>query len=270
MSTTPPGAPVVPDPLPVRDGRSRILGGGTRVEGRRAVAVALTSTAIFVAIVVVVAVSSPGWDGVPLQVPQHGGAAGFPSRGRPGIPRERPALPDRGGPGPGPRPRRRGPPEPPRARVLPDPAARRDLHRPLPWHPDRPGDLRARARERPPCRSRASRSRRSSGPSWPSSSCTRRTSRRSIEPGSSRCTRARSPRHARSGSPGGSRTRYVVLPQAVRRIDPAAPERLPGPAEGHGARRVDRRDRGVPAGADRQLGDVQLHAVPRDRASTSS
>ena len=62
MSTTPPGAPVVPDPLPVRDGRSRILGGGTRVEGRRAVAVALASTAIFVAIVVIVAVSSPGWE----------------------------------------------------------------------------------------------------------------------------------------------------------------------------------------------------------------
>ncbi len=62
MSTTPPGAPVVPEPLPVRDGRSRILGGGTRVEGRRAVAVALASTAIFVAIVVFVAVSSPGWE----------------------------------------------------------------------------------------------------------------------------------------------------------------------------------------------------------------
>ena len=62
MSTTPPGAPVVPEPLPAGDGRSRILGGGTRVEGRRAVVVALTSTAIFVAIVVIVAVSSPGWE----------------------------------------------------------------------------------------------------------------------------------------------------------------------------------------------------------------
>jgi polar amino acid transport system permease protein len=62
VSTTPPGAPLVPDPLPARDGRSRILGGGTRVEGRRAVAVALASTAIFVAIVVSVAVSSPGWE----------------------------------------------------------------------------------------------------------------------------------------------------------------------------------------------------------------
>ena len=62
MSTTPPGAPVVPEPLPAGDGRSRILGGGTHVEGRRAVVVALASTAIFVAIVVIVAVSSPGWE----------------------------------------------------------------------------------------------------------------------------------------------------------------------------------------------------------------
>lgn len=62
MSTTPPGAPVVPEPLPAGDGRSRILGGGTRVEGRRAVVVALASTAIFVAVVVIVAVSSPGWE----------------------------------------------------------------------------------------------------------------------------------------------------------------------------------------------------------------
>jgi polar amino acid transport system permease protein len=62
VSTTPPGAPVVPEPLPTGDGRSRILGGGTRVEGRRAVAVALASSAIFVAVVVIVAVSSPGWE----------------------------------------------------------------------------------------------------------------------------------------------------------------------------------------------------------------
>jgi polar amino acid transport system permease protein len=62
VSTTPPGAPVVPEPLPAGDGRSRILGGGTRVEGRRAVLIALASTAIFVAIVVIVAVSSPGWE----------------------------------------------------------------------------------------------------------------------------------------------------------------------------------------------------------------
>ena len=61
MSTTPPGAPVVPEPMPAGDGRSRILGGGTRVEGRRAVVVALASTAIFLALLVVLAVNSAGW-----------------------------------------------------------------------------------------------------------------------------------------------------------------------------------------------------------------
>jgi polar amino acid transport system permease protein len=62
VSTTPPGAPLAPEPLPTGDGRSRILGGGTRVEGRRAVIVALTSTAVFLALIVVVAVNSAGWE----------------------------------------------------------------------------------------------------------------------------------------------------------------------------------------------------------------
>lgn len=62
MSTTPPGTPLTPETLPPGDGRSRILGGGTRVEGRRAVVVALTSTTVFIAIIVIVAVSSPGWE----------------------------------------------------------------------------------------------------------------------------------------------------------------------------------------------------------------
>jgi polar amino acid transport system permease protein len=62
VSTTPPGAPLAPEPLPVGDRRSRILGGGTRVEGRRAVAIALTSTVVFFAIIVTVAVRSPGWE----------------------------------------------------------------------------------------------------------------------------------------------------------------------------------------------------------------
>jgi polar amino acid transport system permease protein len=48
--------------MPSGDRGSRILGGGTRVEGRRAVAVALTSTVVFVAIIMIVAVRSPGWE----------------------------------------------------------------------------------------------------------------------------------------------------------------------------------------------------------------
>lgn len=62
MSSTPPGAPLPPEPLPVGDRRSRILGGGTRVEGRRAVTIALASTAVFVAVIVLMAVNSPGWE----------------------------------------------------------------------------------------------------------------------------------------------------------------------------------------------------------------
>jgi polar amino acid transport system permease protein len=62
MSTTPPGAPLAPEPIVSGDGRSRILGGGTRIQGRRAVVVALVSTAVFFTALVLVAVSSPGWE----------------------------------------------------------------------------------------------------------------------------------------------------------------------------------------------------------------
>ena len=48
--------------------------------------------------------------------------------------------------------------------------------------------------------------------------------------------------------------------------DPAAPERLHRPAEGHRARGDGRRDRGVQPVADRRRRDVQLHAVPRGDA----
>ena len=57
MSSTPPGAPSPADPMPVGDRRSRILGGGTRVEGRRAVAIALISTAVFFTVLVIVVVN---------------------------------------------------------------------------------------------------------------------------------------------------------------------------------------------------------------------
>jgi polar amino acid transport system permease protein len=63
VSSTPPGAPLPPDLLPSGDRRSRILGGGgTRVEGRRAVVVAMISTAIFFTLIVIVVVNSPGWE----------------------------------------------------------------------------------------------------------------------------------------------------------------------------------------------------------------
>jgi polar amino acid transport system permease protein len=62
VSSTPPGAPLAPEPLPSGDRRSRILSGGTRVQGRRAVLIALVSTAVFFTVLVLVVVNSPGWD----------------------------------------------------------------------------------------------------------------------------------------------------------------------------------------------------------------
>jgi polar amino acid transport system permease protein len=50
---------------PVGDRRSRILGGGTlRQEGARGVAIAVASTAVVVAVLAVIVVNSPGWDEV--------------------------------------------------------------------------------------------------------------------------------------------------------------------------------------------------------------
>jgi polar amino acid transport system permease protein len=57
---TPPGAAPQPAPdLPRGDRRPRILGGG--VEGRRSVAIALISTAVFLALLVLLVVNAPGW-----------------------------------------------------------------------------------------------------------------------------------------------------------------------------------------------------------------
>jgi polar amino acid transport system permease protein len=57
VSGTPPGA--APDPAPdLGDRRSRIFGGG---EGARSVPIAILSTAVFLTLVVLVVVNSPGW-----------------------------------------------------------------------------------------------------------------------------------------------------------------------------------------------------------------
>ncbi len=57
--------------------------------------------------------------------------------------------------------------------------------------------------------------------------------------------------------------RFVILPQAVRRVVPPAPQRLHRPPEGHGAGLVHRRRRDLPDCADHQRRDVQLHALRR-------
>ena len=60
----------------------------------------------------------------------------------------------------------------------------------------------------------------SSGRSSPSRSCTRRTCPRSIGRGSSRSTRASRPRRDRSACRSSQTMRYVVVPQAIRRVIP--------------------------------------------------
>ena len=63
LGGTPPGTAPDPDPdLSTGDRRSRILGGG--VEGARGVAIALVSTAVVLTVLIVAVVSSPGWDEV--------------------------------------------------------------------------------------------------------------------------------------------------------------------------------------------------------------
>ena len=109
----------------------------------------------------------------------------------------------------------------------------------------------------------ACRTRRRSGGSSRSCSSTPRTSPRSTAPGSSRCTRARTAAARSLGLTHLQALQHGGPAAGGAARDPAAAERLHRPAEGHGARRLPRLDRGVQAVADRRGGDVQLHAVRR-------
>lgn len=63
LGGTPPGAAPEPDPdLAAGDRRSRILGGG--VEGARGVAIAVASTVVLLTVLIVAVITSPGWDEV--------------------------------------------------------------------------------------------------------------------------------------------------------------------------------------------------------------
>ena len=105
--------------------------------------------------------------------------------------------------------------------------------------------------------------RRSSGRAWRSCSSTRRTSPRSIAPASSRCTRARRRRRARSASRRAG-ARYVVVPQAVRRVIPPLLNDFIGLQKDTalvGVLGVVE----IRAVADRPGGDLQRHLLPRRR-----
>ncbi len=55
-------------PLPPGDGRSRMLGGGSRSRERRNVWVAVASTLVFFGVLAAVAIRSPGWSGSAVDV----------------------------------------------------------------------------------------------------------------------------------------------------------------------------------------------------------
>ena len=60
--------------------------------------------------------------------------------------------------------------------------------------------------------------------------------------------------------------RYVVVPQAVRRVVPPLLNDFIGLQKDTALDRAHRPGRGLPPGADRHLGDLQLHALRRRRA----
>ena len=157
-----------------------------------------------------------------------------------------------------------------RAGVLPDPDDGDHLHRPVPRRPDDPGRLHARVRRR----------RRCSCPGVPNSPLfwgivalvlvysayvaeVYRAGIESVHPSQEAAARSL----GLSTAPDAA-VRHRPAGRAPG--DPAAPERLHRPAEGHGAGRADRPGRSVSPVADRRRQRLQLHAVPRARRCSSS
>ena len=129
--------------------------------------------------------------------------------------------------------------------------------------PDDPGRLPARVRHARRCSSRASRPTRCSGASSRWCSSTAPTSPRCTGPASSRSTRARRRPPARSASPARQTLRYVIVPQAVRRVIPPLLNDFIGLQKDTALVSVLGLGRRAPAGQHQLGGRLQLHAVPR-------
>ena len=186
-----------------------------------------------------------------------------------GVLDQREDLPDRGGVHPRVRARDRRSPGSSRAGVLPDPRACGRLRRPLPRRPDDPGHLHPRVRH--------SRARAARGADRPALLGRRLPRSRVLGvrvrglPGGHR-VRAPEPSGCRQIARADARTGASLRrhPAGRASCDPAAPERLHRPPEGHGARGASRRRRGVSAVADRGRRVLQLHARTSRRRSSSS
>ena len=171
--------------------------------------------------------------------------------------------------GPGPHPDRRAVPRdhawPAGARVLPHPRGGDHLHRRHAWHPERARHLPAGVRHPGAPDSRAPRPTPSSGALialtllWSAYVAeVYRAGIESVHPSQNAAARSLGLSHDQA-------MRYVVLPQAVRRVIPPLLNDFIGLHEGHRAGLVHRSRRGLPASADHPVGRVQLHAVPGDR-----
>ena len=163
---------------------------------------------------------------------------------------------------------RRGPAEPPGTRLLPDPRAGDRLRRPLPRHPHDPGHPHARLRHPGAALPGRPETRCSGGPSR-SCSSTRRTCPRCTARASSRCIRARRRPRALLVSHTLQALRFVVIPQAVRRVIPPLLNDFIGLQKDTALVGVPRGRRGVPAVADRRRGSfndtpyLARRALPR-------
>ena len=193
-------------------------------------------------------------------VPEREGVPRVPPGHRQGVPRQREALLRRRGVHPGVRAVPGRAAEPAGPDLLPAARAGDRLHGPLPGRADHHGDL------HPGVRGAGARA---AGRADLAVLLGGRVAgagvlglRRRGVPGRHR---VRAPQSDRGGAVPGA---LALAVDAVRRAPaggpargPAPAERLHRPAEGHGAGRVDRRHRGIPAGPDRQRRDVQLHAL---------
>ena len=273
-STSPDGRPATVDRIPTghsRRPRGRSRPGSTRgprfglgAEGTRSMLIATASTLVVFGIVAYVIVNSPGWPRVQERFLDRR-SSGRRSRSSSRVLGQHPAVPDGRGPDPRLRPAPGRAPEPAGSRLLPVPAAGHGLRRSLPGPARHPHHHHARPSASPPCGSLACRSTSSSGrivvltllySAYVSE--VYRAGIESVHPSQDAAGPVARPLAAQT-------MRHVVVPQAVRRVVPPLLNDFIGLQKDTvlisfiGIVEIFRKTQIMD-------GDVQLHAISRDRA----
>ena len=252
--------------------RAAARAGGGRAAGRRAALVALAATVAhrLRAGSPSWSSTSPGWPTVQetffswLCTPRRRSR-----RSLDGLLAQRQAVPGRRAADPAARHHGRGGPQHDGAGAVPAARDRGRLHRPVPRHPDDPGGVPVLLRRPRRCSSRASPTA-SSGWAWWRWCCpTAPTSPRCSARASSRSTPPSSARATRSGSPTARRMRYVVLPQAVRRVVPPLLNDFVSLQKDTALVARRRALRGAVHGRGLRQLQLQLHALPGRRGASS-